>query len=236
MELPTKRDQQEDTIVLGLLDAVGGNSTVTQRHLAQELGIALGLTNAYLRRCVRKGFLKVSEVPARRYAYYLTPQGFAEKSRLTAQYLSSSFSFMRRARTELGDLFLEGAKDGRLRLALIGAGDLADVAMLVAPSANVDIVAVLSAERDADRLAATLSDTLFDLAIVTATDFPQETYAAAVAAFGTSRVRAPKLLRITPAHGDRPPPIENRNPKSAAPIETPKASQKVKSCATSQLL
>ena len=60
--------------------------------------IALGLANAYLRRCVRNGLVKMSQVPLNRYAYYLTPQGFAEKSRLTAEYLAVSFNFFRRAR------------------------------------------------------------------------------------------------------------------------------------------
>ena len=45
-----------------------------------------------------KGLVKMSQVPLNRYAYYLTPQGFAEKSRLTAEYLSVSFNFFRRAR------------------------------------------------------------------------------------------------------------------------------------------
>lgn len=56
-------------IALGVLDAVDRNPSVTQRSVALELGIALGLANAYLKRCVRKGLIKVSEVPARRYVY-----------------------------------------------------------------------------------------------------------------------------------------------------------------------
>src|SRR5664279_857624 len=94
-----RREHSEDEIVLGVLDAVERDQHVTQRHVAGELGIALGLANTYLRRCVRKGLIKMSQVPRRRYAYYLTPQGLAEKSRLTAQYLAHSFSFFRRART-----------------------------------------------------------------------------------------------------------------------------------------
>ena len=70
----------ESAITLGLLDAVHQNSSVSQRSLAAELGIALGLTNAYFKRCVRKGLVKVRSAPANRYAYYLTPKGFAEKA------------------------------------------------------------------------------------------------------------------------------------------------------------
>src|SRR5215468_444390 len=89
----------DERIVLGLLNSVDDGAQ-SQRRIAEELGIALGLVNAYLKRCVKKGLVKVSEAPARRYAYYLTPKGFSEKSRLTVEYLSASFSFFRQARAE----------------------------------------------------------------------------------------------------------------------------------------
>ncbi len=95
-------------IMLGLLDAVEQDRAQSQRHLASELGIALGLVNAYLKRCVKKGLVKIGEAPARRYAYYLTPQGFAEKSRLTVEYLSYSFSFFRQAKTDCSALLQSG--------------------------------------------------------------------------------------------------------------------------------
>ena len=92
-------------VMLGLLESVERDGGQSQRRLASELGIALGLVNAYLKRCVKKGLVKVSQAPARRYAYYLTPQGFAEKSRLTVEYLSDSFSFFRQARTDCAQVF-----------------------------------------------------------------------------------------------------------------------------------
>src|SRR6185437_2125261 len=92
-------------IMLGLLEAVEQDSVQSQRHLASELGIALGLVNAYLKRCMKKGLVKARQAPARRYAYYLTPQGFAEKSRLTVEYLSFSFSFFRQAKSDCSNLF-----------------------------------------------------------------------------------------------------------------------------------
>src|SRR5829696_7987799 len=97
----------DDRILLGLLESVERDGAQSQRRIAEELGIALGLVNAYLKRCVKKGLVKVSEAPARRYAYYLTPQGFAEKSRLTVDYLSSSFSFFRRARSDCSHILAE---------------------------------------------------------------------------------------------------------------------------------
>src|SRR3546814_11880534 len=64
------------------------------------MGVALGLANALLKRCAAKGLVKIQNAPARRYAYYLTPKGFAEKSRLVAEYLEPSLHFFRGSRSQ----------------------------------------------------------------------------------------------------------------------------------------
>src|SRR5271166_98646 len=124
------RDDEPDNarIVLGLLQSVERDGAQSQRKLASELGIALGLVNAYLKRCVKKGLVKVGQAPARRYAYYLTPKGFAEKSRLTVEYLSDSFSFFRRARADCAELFAAARARGFSRVVVAGVSDLAEIA------------------------------------------------------------------------------------------------------------
>jgi DNA-binding MarR family transcriptional regulator len=198
-----ERDASEDQIVLGVLDAVERDPSITQRSVARELGIALGLANAYLRRCVRKGLIKVSEVPRRRYAYYLTPQGFAEKSRLTATYLSDSFSFFRKARTQCGELFGLAEARGQRRLALLGHGDLAEIASLVAREHPIEIVGVIPAGGEAGWLEAALAAVgPIDALVVTALVDPRGALEAALRAFGAERVYVPAILRVpmpTPA-------------------------------------
>ena len=93
---------QDAATMVALLDAIGADDQHTQRSLAVRLDVALGLANALLKRCVAKGLVKIQNAPARRYAYYLTPKGFAEKSRLVAEYLETSLNFFRRARSRLG--------------------------------------------------------------------------------------------------------------------------------------
>src|SRR3984957_543273 len=125
----------EGRIVLDLLNSVEADGGRSQRHIAAELGIALGLVNAYLKRCVKKGLVKVGEAPARRYAYYLTPQGFTEKSRLTVNYLSTSFSFFRLAKGDCARAFEAAKISGFSRLVLAGRSDLAEIAILCAVEA-----------------------------------------------------------------------------------------------------
>src|SRR5271154_6427614 len=109
---------ENERIVLGLLSSVENNGERSQRRIAAELEIALGLVNAYLKRCVKKGVVKVHDAPARRYAYYLTPHGFAEKSRLTVQYLSDSFSFFRLAKSDCASVFERAKANGFSRVVL----------------------------------------------------------------------------------------------------------------------
>ncbi|MBI4184345.1 MAG: winged helix-turn-helix transcriptional regulator [Proteobacteria bacterium] len=133
----------EAEITLGLLTAVHEDRALTQRSASRRLGIALGLTNAYLKRCVRKGLIKVTTAPPNRYLYYLTPRGFAEKSRLTAQFFSQSFRFFRIARRQCDDMFARAAARGWRRLALAGISDLCDIALLCARAHEVTLVGVI---------------------------------------------------------------------------------------------
>ena len=140
-------------IVLSVLTSVERDSTITQRKLAGELGIALGLANAYLRRCVRKGLVKMRQVPLNRYAYYLTPQGFAEKSRLTAEYLAVSLDFFRRARSIALALLRDCEGRGWRIVALYGAGDLAEIAVLSSQRDPIEVLCVIDPEHAGRRCA-----------------------------------------------------------------------------------
>src|SRR5213594_3969479 len=86
---------------LKLLEAVEEDSRVTQRTLATKLGIALGLTNLYLKRLVRKGYIKCVNVNPTRILYLITPQGIAEKTRLTYLFVDDSLQMYKEVRMHL---------------------------------------------------------------------------------------------------------------------------------------
>jgi DNA-binding MarR family transcriptional regulator len=196
-------EHENERIVLSLLNSVDSDGARSQRRIAAELGIALGLVNAYLKRCVKKGLVKVHDAPARRYAYYLTPQGFAEKSRLTVQYLSYSFSFFRHAKQDCALAFEAAKARGFSRLILAGRSDLAEIAILCAMEAGVSIVAVVDAAAGAATfvgidVVASYADVAdaFDAVVVTDLTRADETFDAAAAACGADRVLAPALLGL----------------------------------------
>lgn len=134
-----------ERVMLGLLHSLEQDARRSQRNMATEFGVALGLINTCLRYCVRKGYVKVKRIPARRYAYFLTPKGMVEKSRLTSQHLSNSLSFFRQAREDCGQALQMGHTRGWRRFALVGAGELADIAVLCATASGTELVGVLDA-------------------------------------------------------------------------------------------
>lgn len=190
-------------ITLGLLTAVEANSQLTQRSAAKELGVALGLVNAYLKRCIRKGLIKVKQAPANRYAYYVTPKGFAEKSRLTVEYLSVSLAFFRSARNQCSDLFAECVARGHTRIALAGVGELAEIATLCARDHPVDLVGIIDPKAGVASFASLevfpSPDGLgpINAVIVTDVSAPQATFDRMAAEIGAERVMAPKLLNLS---------------------------------------
>ena len=203
MDRLVETEHANERIVLGLLSSVENDGERSQRRIAAELGIALGLVNAYLKRCIKKGLVKVHDVPARRYAYYLTPQGFAEKSRLTVQYLSDSFSFFRMAKSDCARVFEQAKASGFSHLVLAGKSDLAEVAILCAVEAGIGIVVIVDPHSEGARFVGVdlckSYDEIkvrFDAVVVTDVARAQASFDAAVEVCGIDRVLAPAMLGL----------------------------------------
>jgi len=123
-----------------LLSEVERDAGVTQRSLSTKLGVALGLTNLYLKRLARKGSIKIATIPRNRIRYLLMPQGLTEKSRLTYQYMQYSLSYYRDMRTRLKDMLsMFDAFHGQ-RVVIYGTTELAELAYLSLREMNIDCV------------------------------------------------------------------------------------------------
>jgi len=192
----------EAMVTMRMLEALESRSSVTQRMLASELGIAVGLVNAYMKRCLRKGYLKATKVPASRYAYYLTPKGFAEKSRLAASFFVSGFQFFRTARSQCAGLFAECVERGIRRVVLCGTGEMCEVAIISATEFDVELAAVYDPAFDGKAycglavVRGLAAAGRVDAAIVTDMRLPQQTYDAMLELMPAERVLVPPMLRI----------------------------------------
>lgn len=102
----------EDMRDLQFLEELERNPTTSQRELFRKFNIALGVTNACLKRMARRGWIRLRKIPPRRIGYYLTPKGFAEKARLTMTFLSYNIHHYSRLKAMIGEKFLQIAKEG----------------------------------------------------------------------------------------------------------------------------
>lgn len=126
-------------IELKLINELQRNNDQSQRSISKELNVALGLANSLIKRFVKKGFLKLSEAPMKRYIYYLTPKGLLEKTKLTSEYIQNSLEFYKKIK--LGyELELKKIRSKKnYNIILVGISELTEIAVLVANLNNVKI-------------------------------------------------------------------------------------------------
>jgi DNA-binding MarR family transcriptional regulator len=128
---------------LEILGAIAEDRGATQRRLSARLGIALGLTNALVRRLARKGYIKITHVSPRRVRYLVTPKGILEKSRLTYFYIEFSIRYYRDLRARIQALFGALVEAGVRRILLYGAGEVAEIALVCMHGTSLELVAIV---------------------------------------------------------------------------------------------
>jgi hypothetical protein len=127
---------------LDLLRTVEQDCRLTNRSAARKLGVSLKLAHQLLARMVERGLLHVRVIHARRWDYFLTPRGLAEKTRLTLEFLEFSMRFYREARRRSSSLCRELHRRGVRSVAFLGAGDLAEIAYLGVREWDLNLSAV----------------------------------------------------------------------------------------------
>jgi DNA-binding MarR family transcriptional regulator len=127
---------------LQILDELSNDDSLTQRDLSSRLGIALGLVNSYIKNLVAKGYITVKTIPAKRYAYYLTPKGFAEKTRLTYDLLHDYTRIYREARKNLKQLFHDLQAEGKKKVIFAGTDEVAEIAYITLQETSLELAAV----------------------------------------------------------------------------------------------
>ena len=199
---------------LEILSAIEEGRPVTQRLLAAHLGVALGLTNLYLKRLARKGYIKIVEFPRKpaarkRLRYLLTSKGLAEKTRLTYEHMTYSLNLFRRTRETLRESLLLLPRNGWKRIALYGNGEAAELAYLTLREVGIEPVGVFASSGGGTFLgfpvqaATRLADAEID-AVVLATFDPADHALLELTALGIPSEKVLTLRRLSSpvsAHG-----------------------------------
>jgi DNA-binding MarR family transcriptional regulator len=128
---------------LNLLQELEKNPIISQRELSHKFGIALGVTNACLKRMARRGWIRVVSLDRRRIGYYLTPKGFVEKSKLSLHLFSWTIQHYAAMKDTIGEKFLEMQNNGIERVVFYGVSDEMEVAYITLQGVNLKLVGIV---------------------------------------------------------------------------------------------
>jgi len=119
---------------INFLSELEKKEIISQNVISKKIFVSLGMVNALLKKAISKGFVKAKSAPYKRYIYYLTKQGFTEKSNLVREYLEDSLSFFKKTKLLYSEIF---KKIKNKNIYIVGEGDLVDVSKLAAIEANI---------------------------------------------------------------------------------------------------
>ena len=92
---------------LNILRKINKNSEYTQRKMADDLGISLGKLNYCIKEIKKKGLIKIKNFKKNpnklNYIYLLTPEGIAEKTKLTVNFMKRKMKEYDELKKELKD-------------------------------------------------------------------------------------------------------------------------------------
>lgn len=125
-----------------ILEHVESTPLLTNRMVARKLGCSVKLAHELLRKMVDRGCLHIKKVHSRRWDYFLTQKGLSEKIRLTYEFLQFSMQFYKDARKKSSQLCRDFAESGIKQVALLGAGDLAEIVYLGIKEWNLGLTEV----------------------------------------------------------------------------------------------
>ncbi|MGB9627204.1 MAG: winged helix-turn-helix transcriptional regulator [Thermodesulfobacteriota bacterium] len=128
---------------LHLLEELERNPVVSQRELSNKFGIALGVTNACLKRMARKGWIRIRDLNPRKMGYYLTPKGLLEKARLTYNLVSFRIQHYAELKKIIGSRLLEMQNKGLKRIVFYGVSDEMEVALITLQGTNLKLVGIV---------------------------------------------------------------------------------------------
>lgn len=128
---------------LRVLDEIGKNSEINQRNLAEKLNISLGLANSFLKSLAEKGYFTIKSLPKKRRKYILTPEGAAEKTRLTYHYIKHSFEVYKTNFGMIDKTIAALSKKGVSTIAFYGVTVITEMAHVSIANSDVRLSAVI---------------------------------------------------------------------------------------------
>ncbi|SIR56365.1 winged helix-turn-helix transcriptional regulator [Halanaerobium kushneri] len=98
------------TDVLTILDR---EDSPSQREIAKQTGFSVGLVNTLIKKCAKKGLVKIERLNSRNIKYILTPEGIKEKTQKTIDYIKRSYQAIQQLQSRVTELALKHSAEGK---------------------------------------------------------------------------------------------------------------------------
>lgn len=145
------KDAADDAVALEILNIIEDSKEVSQRKITRQTGLATGLVHSYMKRIINKGWVKAKQVSAKRWLYYVTPEGFLEKSRLTIKYLSVTLENYRSTQEVINNALELCRENGWTKLVVAGTDQLAEILILnIRASNELELAGVVSEDLNSE--------------------------------------------------------------------------------------
>ena len=133
-----------------ILQAIASGERLTQRSLAREMGVAVGLANLLIRRLVGKGYVRIANMGARHVRYLMTPEGWDALATATRASLENTVHLYTQTREQIRDSLAsisEQCAEHEKRIVFYGAGDVAEIAYVSLQNTDLSLVGVVDDKR-----------------------------------------------------------------------------------------
>jgi len=98
------------TDVLTILDR---EDSPSQREIARQTGFSVGLVNTLIKKCAKKGLVKIERLNSRNIKYILTPEGIKEKTQKTIDYIKRSYQAISELQSKVEEITKKHISEGR---------------------------------------------------------------------------------------------------------------------------
>jgi len=132
---------------LEILERLENNGHLTQRDLSKDVGIALGLVNHLLKKMVKKGWIKIKNIDAKKIRYLITPEGAREKSSLLYRRVESTIHFYLEAKRVIKDKIIHLKNEGIEDVSIYGINHISEVLFIVLKELGLELDSVVEGER-----------------------------------------------------------------------------------------
>lgn len=122
-----------------LLNEIANDSMVTQANLSDRLGIAVGSVNWYIKRLIKRGWVKVSHLDRTRLKYDLTSEGMKVFTQRALSYAQNSLKVYTQFREKARKLVLDLKQDDVKQVYLDGDDEMMDILRLTCIEAGIQI-------------------------------------------------------------------------------------------------